>query len=78
MHKYEIDIFWSAEDGRYIAVVPDLPGCSAHGGTYQQALAEAEIAMAFWLEVAQEKGWPAPEPSAHSVQTALKKEGLLL
>ena len=78
MHKYEIDIFWSAEDGRYIAVVPDLPGCSAHGGNYQQALAEAEIAMAFWLEVAQEEGRPAPEPSARPVQTATKKEGLLL
>ena len=44
MHKYEIDIFWSAEDDRYIAVVPDLPGCLAHGRTYKEALAEAEIA----------------------------------
>ena len=68
MHKYEIDIFWSAEDGRYIAVVPDLPGCSAHGGTYQEALAEAEIALAFWLEVAQEGGRPIPEPSVRLVQ----------
>ena len=68
MHKYEIDIFWSAEDDRYIAVVPDLPGCSAHGRTYQEALAEAEIAMAFWLEVAQEEGRPIPKLSVHPVQ----------
>ena len=61
MHKYEIDIFWSVEDGRCIAVVPDLPGCSAHGGTYQEA-------MAFWLAVAQEEGRPNPEPSVRPVQ----------
>lgn len=68
MHKYEIDIFWSSEDGRYIAVVPDLPGCSAYGGTYQEALAEAEIAMAFWLKVAREEGRPVPKPSVHPMQ----------
>ena len=38
MNKYEINIFWSDEDGLYIAAVPDLPGCSAHGPTYEKAL----------------------------------------
>ena len=68
MHKCEVDIFWSTEDGCYIAVVPDLPGCSAHGRTYKEALAEAEIAMAFWLEVAQEERRPIPQPSVRPVQ----------
>ena len=38
MHKYEVIIYWSNEDGAFIAEVPELPGCSAHGDTRSAAL----------------------------------------
>jgi len=31
MHKYAIEIFYSEEDEGYIAVVPELSGCTAFG-----------------------------------------------
>jgi len=33
MNKYAIAIFYSGEDEGYVAVVPELPGCSAFGET---------------------------------------------
>ena len=40
-HKYEIIIYWSNQDQVFIAVVPELPGCMAHGSTPEAALAYA-------------------------------------
>jgi predicted RNase H-like HicB family nuclease len=60
--RYEVVIYWSDEDGCYLAEVPELPGCMAHGGSYQDALANAEAAMTHWLDVARELGRPIPEP----------------
>lgn len=62
MRDYHINIFYSNEDEAYIADIPDLKYCSAHGRTYEEALAEVLIAKAAWLEVAQEAGLPIPEP----------------
>lgn len=31
--KYLVGVFWSEEDEAYVAIVPDLPGCSAVGET---------------------------------------------
>lgn len=64
MPKYEIDIFWSDEDEAFIAVVPELPGCSAWGDTYEEALREVQVAMSLYLETLQEEGRPIPEPKA--------------
>lgn len=61
-HHYAINVFWSAEDGCWIANVPDLKYCSAHGDTPAQALAEVEIAIELTLEVRKERGLPIPEP----------------
>jgi predicted RNase H-like HicB family nuclease len=41
--KYEILIYWSAEDNAYLAEVPELPGCMADGASYQEALKNAEL-----------------------------------
>jgi predicted RNase H-like HicB family nuclease len=60
--RYEIVIYWSDEDGCYLAEVPELPGCIADGASYQEALANAEMAMNHWLEVARELGRPIPVP----------------
>jgi predicted RNase H-like HicB family nuclease len=60
MIKYEIIIYWSDEDGAFIAEVPELPGCAADGATYQEALANVEVVIQEWIETAQEVGRPIP------------------
>jgi predicted RNase H-like HicB family nuclease len=63
MHpKYEIIIYWSAEDNAYLAEVPELPGCMADGLSYQDALKNAEVVIQEWIEIAQELGRSIPEP----------------
>jgi predicted RNase H-like HicB family nuclease len=61
MHKYEVIIFWSDEDQCFVADVPELPGCMAHGDSYEAALASAKEAIDFWLETAREIGRPVPQ-----------------
>jgi predicted RNase H-like HicB family nuclease len=62
MNDYHINIFYSIEDEAYIADVPDLKYCSAHGNTPQEALAEVLIAKEAWLEAAKSRGQAIPEP----------------
>ena len=62
MHRYEIILFWSVEDGAFVAEVPELPGCMAHGATQEKALSNAKKAMKLWLDTAAEFGDPVPEP----------------
>ncbi len=62
MKDYHINIFYSSEDEAYIADIPDLKYCSAHGDTPEDALREVLIAKELWLEVAKEEGLPIPEP----------------
>jgi len=62
MKDYHINIFWSDEDGEYIADVPDLKYCSASGASPEEALQEVMIAKTLWLEAAEERGLPIPEP----------------
>jgi predicted RNase H-like HicB family nuclease len=59
---YHINLFWSAEDACWIADVPDLRPCSAHGDTRAEALAHINDAISGWLEVAKERGFAVPEP----------------
>lgn len=67
--RYEITIYWSAEDDAYLAEVPELPGCIADGATYAEALAEALVAVEAWIETAREIGReiPRPRPRPHVV-----------
>ncbi len=60
---YRIEVFWSDEDECWIANVPDLRYCSAHGDTPDEAFAEIQIAKRLWLESMREHGEPLPEPS---------------
>ncbi len=62
MIKYEVIIYWSAEDDAYIAEVPELPGCAAHGDSQEAALANAQEAIRLWIDSAREFGDPIPEP----------------
>ncbi|MBU2603399.1 MAG: type II toxin-antitoxin system HicB family antitoxin [Actinobacteria bacterium] len=70
MHRYETIIYWSNEDQLFIADVPELPGCMAHGDTPQDALAQAQEAMALWIETATEFGDPVPEPRGRRLMYA--------
>jgi len=62
MSDYHINLFYSDEDGGYVADIPDLDACSAFGSTPELALAEVEIAKDAWLSAAREDGRPVPEP----------------
>jgi predicted RNase H-like HicB family nuclease len=70
MHKYEAIIYWSHEDQVFIAEVPELPGCMAHGSTEQVALANANEAIQLWLDTANEFGDPIPEPKGERLMLA--------
>jgi len=60
--KYEIIIYWSAEDNAFIAEVPELPGCMADGKSYREAVTNAEVIIDEWLETAKDLGRPIPVP----------------
>ena len=60
---YHINIFWSEEDGCYVADIPDLAFCSALGETAAEALAQLAVAREAWLETARDTGRPIPEPT---------------
>ena len=70
MLKYEIIIFWSNEDDAYVAEVPELPGCMAHGPTQNEALANIREAMDLWIKTAKEFGDPIPTPKGRRLQFA--------
>lgn len=59
---YHINLFWSQEDDCWIADVPDLKPCSAHGDTPTEAIANIQNAVELWLETAGELGVAIPEP----------------
>ena len=59
---YHINLFWSDEDNCWIADVPDLRPCSAHGETREAALANVQNAIDGWLETAREQGFDIPAP----------------
>lgn len=62
MNKYEIIIFWSDEDTAFVADVPELPGCMAHGSSHAEALANAQEAVELWIQTARDLGRSVPEP----------------
>jgi predicted RNase H-like HicB family nuclease len=62
MNKYEVIIFFNKEDKLFVAEVPELPGCMAHGKTNEEALKNVNEAMELWLKTAIEFGDPIPQP----------------
>ena len=70
MHKYEIILYWSDEDKVFIAEVPELPGCMAHGETQEAALKNANEATQLWIETALEFGDTVPEPKGRRLMLA--------
>lgn len=70
MLQYEIIVYWSAEDRVFVADVPELPGCMAHGDTQEAALANVKEAMQLWIDTAREFRDPIPEPKGRRLMYA--------
>lgn len=70
MLKYEIILYWSNEDEVFVAEVPELPGCMAHGDTQEAALANAKEAVLLWIDTAREFGDQVPEPKGRRLMLA--------
>lgn len=68
MIPYPIEVYWSDEDGVWIADVPDLPPCASHGPTPHDAVAEVEIGIAAWIDAAISTGRPVPQPSLRAAR----------
>lgn len=62
MTRYEVIIYWSADDKAFIAEVPELPGCMADGATKQAALKNVDVVIKEWIATAKSLGRPIPEP----------------
>jgi len=69
-YKYEIILYWSEKDQLFIAEVPELPGCSAHGDSRELALKNVEFAIELWIETAAEFGDSVPEPKGRKLMYA--------
>ncbi len=64
--KYEVIIYWSAEDNAFIAEVPELPGCAADGKSRREALQNVEVVIREWIETAKVLGRPIPQAQGSS------------
>lgn len=65
--KYEIVIYWDDDDKVFVAEVPELAGCAAHGETQIEAVKNVNEAVELWLETAREFGDEIPEPRRHKL-----------
>ncbi|MDP1766698.1 MAG: type II toxin-antitoxin system HicB family antitoxin [Methylotenera sp.] len=70
MFKYETIIYWSEDDQAYLAEVPELPGCMAHGDTYETALFNIKEAIQLWIDTAYEFGDTVPAPKGRRLMYA--------
>jgi len=70
MDRYEVIIYWSEADGAFVAEIPELPACKAHGGSQEEALANAKAAGQLWLDTALEFGDPIPESKGRKLAFA--------
>lgn len=61
-YKYEVILYWDKKDMIFVADVPELPGCMAHGSTKAEAIQNAEEAISLWIQTAREDGISVPEP----------------
>lgn len=70
MYKYEIILYWSNADDAFVAEVPKLPGCMAHGDTQEAVLKNVNQAIALWIDTAKEFGDPIPESKGERLMLA--------
>jgi len=70
MHRYQILVAWSPEDRVFVAQVPDLPGCIAHGQSEKEARDNARSAIDLYLEDLSAAGDSIPEPRQYHLLSA--------
>ncbi|MBF0408706.1 MAG: type II toxin-antitoxin system HicB family antitoxin [Candidatus Riflebacteria bacterium] len=71
MYKYEILLYWSDEDSVFVAEVPELPGCIAHGSAPESALKNVNDAIRQWIETVKEfVGDQVPHPEGRRLMCA--------
>ncbi len=70
MYKYEIVMYWSDDDNAFVAEVPQLPGCIAHGSTQEDALKNINEAMGLWIDTSRKSGDSIPVPKCHRLMYA--------
>ena len=63
--KYSVLIQYDDIDNIYVASIPELRGCMAHGNTQEEAMKEIKVALELWLETAKESGLDAPSPAVY-------------
>jgi len=63
--RYELIIYWSKVDNAFLVEVPELPGCMADGASYEEAVANAQIVIAEWVETTRSLNRPIPEPKGN-------------
>ena len=63
--QYSVLIQYDITDGLYVASVPELKGCVAHGYTREEAIREIQAAIQMYLEVAKEMEETIPAPMAY-------------
>ena len=68
--KYEIILFWSEDDQAFVAEVPELPGCMAHGDSQESVLASVNEAIVLWIATAEELGRAVPTPKGRRLAYA--------
>lgn len=66
--RYKIVIQYDETDKIYVASVPELQGCMAHGKTQREALEEISVVFDMWMREAERMGLeiPAPELFVHA------------
>jgi len=62
MLQYSVLIQYDGRDDIYVASIPELRGCMAHGSTQEEAIREIRVALELWIETASENGMRIPEP----------------
>lgn len=68
--KYEIILYWSEDDQAFVAEVPELPGCMAHGDSQASALASVNEAITLWIASAEGLGRTVPAPKGRRLAYA--------
>lgn len=61
-NKFEIVVYWSEQDGHYLAEVPEIPSIITDGANRVDALRNAEEMIDAYLDAARAASWTIPEP----------------
>ncbi|MBY0559896.1 type II toxin-antitoxin system HicB family antitoxin [Hyphomicrobium sp.] len=68
-NAYPVLVAWREEDKGFIAIAPDLPGCSAWGENRLEAIKEVETAMFLWIDAMTRAGNFIPLPGSNMLET---------